>query len=160
MEKRESKSNSKWLGATVAAAFLASLCCITPVLALFAGISGAAANFSWLEPFRPFLIGLTVFVLGLAWYQKLKPRKQDEIECACEEDENPSFWQSKMFLGVITVFAVLMLSFPYYSGIFFPVKFDRSRIIVDELAKDVEKETGYKVTDRKLLSQSLQHRKI
>lgn len=107
-------------GIGILTAVAASLCCITPVLAFIAGASGMAATFSWLEPARPYFIGITVLVLGFAWYQKLKPRKANEIDCACEEDEKPSFWQSKKFLGIVTVFAVFMLAFPYYSGIFFP----------------------------------------
>lgn len=120
MEKMESNSDKKWIGATLIAAVLASLCCIVPVLAIIAGISGVASTFSWMEPFRPFLIGLTVFVLGFAWYQKLKPKKE-EIDCACddEEEEKKPFLQSKAFLGIVTVLAVLLLSFPYYSSIFF-----------------------------------------
>ena len=54
-------------------AITASLCCIAPVLALIAGTSGFASTFSWIEPFRPYLIGLTIVVLLFAWYQKLKP---------------------------------------------------------------------------------------
>jgi hypothetical protein len=60
------------LGAGVLTAVAASLCCITPVLAIVAGSSGIVASFSWLEPIRPYLIGLTVIVLGFAWHQKLK----------------------------------------------------------------------------------------
>lgn len=108
------------IGAGVLTAIAASLCCITPVLALIAGSSGMASAFSWMEPFRPYLIGITVLVLGFAWYQKLKPRKVEEIQCDCEEDEKPSFWQSKKFLGIVTVFAVLMMAFPYYSSVFYP----------------------------------------
>ena len=121
MERLESNSDKKWIGATLVAAFLASLCCITPVLALIAGIGGAASAFSWMDPFRPYLIGLTVFVLGFAWYQKLKPQKE-EIDCACddEEEDKKPFVQSKAFLGIVTVLALLLLSFPYYSSIFFP----------------------------------------
>ena len=114
------KSSGKLLGAGILSAIAASLCCITPVLALVAGTSGMAASFSWLEPARPYLIGITVLVLGFAWYQKLKPIKADAIECDCETDERPSFWQSKKFLGIITVFAVIMLAFPYYSEVFYP----------------------------------------
>lgn len=76
-------------------AITASLCCITPVLALIAGSSGIASTFSPLEPFRPYLIGLTIFILGFAWYQKLKTEK--EIDCECESDEKPKFIQSKPF---------------------------------------------------------------
>ncbi|MBO3116411.1 heavy metal transporter [Hanstruepera neustonica] len=111
------KNNSKLIGTGMLTAITASLCCITPVLALIAGTSGIASAFSWIEPFRPYLIGLTVFVLGFAWYQKLKPQK--EIDCECETDEKPKFIQSKRFLGIVTVFAIVMLAFPYYSGIFY-----------------------------------------
>lgn len=113
------KKSNRLAGAGVLSAIAASLCCITPVLALISGASGAASAFSWLEPLRPYLIGVTVLVLGFAWYQKLKPRTAEEIQCACEDDEKPSFWQSKKFLGIVTGFAILMLSFPYYGHIFY-----------------------------------------
>ena len=90
----QSNTSSKSIGAGLLVAFTASLCCITPVFATLAGIGGVASSFSWMEPFRPYLIGLTVLVLGFAWYQKLRPRTQEEIDCACEEDEKPSFWQN------------------------------------------------------------------
>lgn len=111
------KSENKLIGTGLLTAITASLCCITPVLALIAGTSGIASAFSWIEPFRPYLIVLTVLVLGFAWYQKLKPRK--EIDCECETDEKPKFMQSKIFLGSVTVFAFIMLAFPYYSEIFY-----------------------------------------
>jgi mercuric ion transport protein len=112
------KSESKLIATGLVAAITASLCCITPVLALIAGTSGIASTFSWIDPFRPYLIGLTILVLGFAWYQKLIPRK--EIDCECDTDEKPKFIKSKTFLGIVTVFAIVMLAFPYYSGIFFP----------------------------------------
>ena len=60
------KSENKLIGAGLLTAITASLCCITPVLALIAGTSGIASTFSWIEPFRPYLIGLTILVLGFA----------------------------------------------------------------------------------------------
>jgi len=116
----KNKKSSSLALTSVLTAISASLCCITPVLALLAGSSGVAATFSWLEPFRPWLIGITVVVLAFAWYQKLKPRTEEEIACACDDDEKPSFWQSKKFLGIVTVFAAIMLAFPYYSYTFYP----------------------------------------
>ncbi|MEQ8415810.1 MAG: mercuric transport protein MerTP [Imperialibacter sp.] len=212
----QTNTSSKSIGAGLLAAFTASLCCITPVFATLAGIGGIASSFSWMDPFRPYLIGLTVLVLGFAWYQKLRPRTQEEIDCACEDDERPSFWQSKKFLGIVTIFAVLMLAFPSYSGIFFPdnskgdkvivvkesdilnaelsikgmtctgcehsvnaalnnsegvleasssyesgiatVKFDQSKVSVDQLATNVEEATGYKVTDRKIIQEETSNR--
>lgn len=111
-------SEKKLLGTTIITAIAASLCCITPVLALIAGTSGIASTFSWIEPFRPYLIALTIIVLAIAWYQKLKPKKQ-EIDCDCEE-EKPKFINSKKFLFLVTLFAGLMLVFPYYSQVFYP----------------------------------------
>lgn len=124
----KTKSNSL-LGAGIFTAIAASLCCITPVLALISGVSGAASAFSWMEPFRPYLLGLTILVLAFAWYQKLKPRTAKEIQCDCEEDNKKPFMQTKTFLGIITVFAFLMMAFPYYGHIFYP-KADKQVIIV------------------------------
>lgn len=114
------KNDKTLLGAGLGIAFIASLCCITPVFAFLAGIGGIASVFSWMEPVRPYLIGLTILLLGFAWYQKLKSRSPEEIECACEEGKKTSFWQSKAFLGTVTVISVLLLAFPYYSNAFFP----------------------------------------
>jgi len=123
------KDDNKLIGAGLLTAIAASLCCITPVLALIAGTSGLASTFSWLEPFRPYLIGLTIVVLAFAWYQKLKPKK--EIDCNCDTEEKPTFIQSKMFLGIITAFAIIMLAFPYYSSVFYP-KTEKQIIVIDK----------------------------
>ncbi|MBU0940017.1 MAG: mercuric transport protein MerTP [Bacteroidetes bacterium] len=123
------KSENKLIGVGLLTAITASLCCITPVLALIAGISGIASTFSWIEPFRPYLIGMTILVLAFAWYQKLKPQKK--MDCECETDEKPKFIQSKKFLRIITVFAIVMLAFPYYSEIFYP-KRENQIIVVDK----------------------------
>jgi copper chaperone CopZ len=124
------KAGSKTWVAGLLTAAIASLCCITPVLALFSGATGIASTFSWLEPYRPYLIGLTVAVLAFAWYQKLKPRKAD-VDCACEEDK-PSFWQTKAFLAIVTALAVLLMAFPKYAHIFYPKKVDKQIIVVDK----------------------------
>lgn len=123
------KTDNKLIGTGIFTAIAASLCCITPTLALIAGTSGLASTFSWLEPFRPYFIGLTILVLGFAWYQKLKPKKQ--IDCNCDTEEKPKSIQSKMFLGIVTVFAIVMLAFPYYSSIFYP-KTEKQIIVVDK----------------------------
>lgn len=125
---------------SILTAITASLCCITPVLALIAGTSGVASTFSWIEPFRPYLIGLTILVLLFAWYQKLKPEK--EIDCECETDKKPKFIQSKTFLGVVTVFAIVMLAFPYYSSMFYPNS-EKQIVVVD---KSNIKTTEYKIS--------------
>lgn len=113
------KSQTSWL-AVALSAIAASLCCITPIFAFLAGAGGIASTFSWMEPLRPFLVILTLLILAFAWYQKLKPKKV-EMDCACEVPEKKtSFLQSKPFLGIVSLFAILMLMFPYYSHIFYP----------------------------------------
>ncbi len=114
----QNKKSNNLLGLGLLTAITASLCCITPVLALLAGTSGFAATFSWMEPFRPYLIGITILVLGFAWYQQLKPKK--DMVCDCETDEKSMFLHSKKFLGIITLFSIIMLAFPHYSKIFYP----------------------------------------
>jgi len=79
------KTDNKLIGTGLLTAIAASLCCITPVLALIAGTSGLASTFSWLEPFRPYFIGLTILVLAFAWYQKLKPQKKIERTVTVKE---------------------------------------------------------------------------
>ena len=114
------KSSGTFTGAGVLTAIAASLCCITPVIALLAGSSSIAANFSWIEPARPYLIGLSIVVLAFAWYMKLKPVKTKDMDCNCETTKKASFLQSKTFLGIVTVFAILMMAFPSYAKIFYP----------------------------------------
>lgn len=101
----------------ILAAIGASLCCITPVLAVLAGSTGLASSFTWMEPFRPYLVALTIIVLAYAWWDKLKPKKA-EIACACDADEEGkvSFWYTETFLAIVTVFAAVMLSFPYWGA--------------------------------------------
>jgi copper chaperone CopZ len=114
------KSPGTFTSAGILSAFAASLCCITPVIALLAGSSSIAANFSWIEPARPYLIGLSIAVLTLAWYVKLKPPKTNDMDCNCETSKKASFLQSKTFLGIVTVFAILMMTFPLYAKMFYP----------------------------------------
>lgn len=118
MNQSPSSADKPLVGAGLLAALAASLCCITPLLAVVGGLGGVASSFSWLEPFRPYLIALTVGVLGFAWYQQLRPRPADD--CGCAVDAKPSFLQSKGFLGGVTVLAALLLAFPYYGAQLYP----------------------------------------
>lgn len=99
------------------AALAASSCCIPPVIALIAGVGGGASALSWMEPFRPYLIGLAVLAVGFAWYSYLKTKKADDC---CEVDAKPKWFQTKGLLIGITLFAAISISFPYYSHIFYP----------------------------------------
>jgi copper chaperone CopZ len=122
--------DKKILTATITAVG-ASLCCITPVLAILAGSTGMASSFSWMEPFRPYLIGITVIVLVYAWWDKLKPQNKT-LSCACDADTDgkASFGYSKTFLALITLFSVVMLSFPYWGDAF--ISSDKKTIHIEK----------------------------
>jgi mercuric ion transport protein len=105
-------------------ALSASLCCITPLLALMAGTSGIASTFNWMEPLRPYFASASVGVLGFAWFRNLTAKPLDD--CGCEP--KVSFLQSKTFLGVVTIMSLLLVTFPSYSNLFF----DRGTMAVDQ----------------------------
>ena len=129
---KQETSSKAVAGVGIFAAIAASLCCITPVLALFAGASGAASSLSWLEPARPYLIGLAIATLAFAWYIALSTKPN----VACGPDgtcavEKKSFLASKTFLIIITVAAIALIAFPYYATIFYP-KVQKQNIVVVE----------------------------
>lgn len=115
MKTEKTSKNAAYTG--LFAAVAASSCCIPPVIALIAGVGGSASALSWMEPFRPYLIGLAVVAIGYAWYAYLKPQKEDDC---CDVDAKPKWYQTKGFLIGITLFAAIAIAFPYYSSIFYP----------------------------------------
>tara|TARA_R110002072_G_scaffold255227_2_gene413982 strand:+ start:429 stop:1046 length:618 start_codon:yes stop_codon:yes gene_type:complete len=108
--------NNTFLSAGILAAFASSLCCITPIVALLGGVSGAASVFSFIAPARPYLIGISILALGYAFYQAYNPRPADD--CDCEVDDKKSFLNSKAFLWTITVISIVLYSLPYTNSIF------------------------------------------
>ena len=115
------------------AALAASSCCIPPVIAALAGIGGIAGTLSWIEPFRPYLIGIAVLAIGYAWYNHYQRQKSDEC---CVIDAKPKWYQTKGFLVGVSIFAAVSIAFPYYSHIFFPSNEKREVIIVN--ATDIQ----------------------
>ena len=118
MSNASAQPSKSLFGAGLLAALAASLCCITPLLAVVGGLGGAASSFTWLEPYRLYLIALTVAVLGFAWYRQLRPAPA-AADC-CAVPARRSFMQSTGFLASVTVLAVLLLAFPYYGAQLYP----------------------------------------
>lgn len=113
----------------IISAIAASSCCIPPVIAAIAGISGGASSLSWIEPFRPYLIGFAILAIGYAWYTHLKPKQVDD--CGCDI-EKPKWYQSRGFLIGMTIFAIISISFPYYAHIFYGNQTEKNVIITDQ----------------------------
>jgi copper chaperone CopZ len=61
-----------------------------------------------------------------------------KIDCNCETDEKPKFIQTKMFLGIVTAFAIVMLAFPYFSSVFYPKTEKQIIVISKSYIKKVE----------------------
>jgi len=115
------KTNKLFGNSAIVAAVLASLCCVTPIIAIIAGLSGIASTFSFLEPLRPYFISLTVLTLAFAFYKAYKPSINNKPECDCETEETKSnFINSKKFLWTVTLVSVLLITFPYYSSVIVP----------------------------------------
>lgn len=113
-----SNSSKGILLSSIALAITSSLCCIMPLLAIIGGVGGMATSLSWVAPIRPYLIVATVIVLGFAFYQAYKPVKTDNCGCTTEKKK---FLQSKKFLWIVTIISIVLITFPYYSKIFYPV---------------------------------------
>ena len=103
------------------AAIASSLCCIAPALALLGGITGAAGAFAWIEPLRPYLLGMAVISLSTAWYLHLTKKdncKDDSCSCAGSARRQPSWMHSRAFLIAITAFALTAGAYPYLLGLY------------------------------------------
>lgn len=99
-----------WSGAAaVLGAVLASACCLLPLAAGFLGL-GAVGFAGALEPYRPYLLGLTAVFLGVAFYQVYRPRAKQDPEC-CDVDSPLLAWR-KRFLWGISALTVFLAAFP------------------------------------------------
>ncbi|MBN4084898.1 mercuric transport protein MerTP [Flavobacteriaceae bacterium AH-315-B10] len=127
MKSEKTSKNAAYTG--LFAAIAASACCIPPVIALIAGVGGSASALSWMEPFRPYLIGFAIIAISYAWYNYFKLKNADD--CNCEIDEKPKWYQTKGFLIGISLFVAISIAFPYYSHIFYPDN-KKEVIIVNE----------------------------
>jgi len=107
--KKETLASSTGLLAAVAA----SLCCIAPILALVSGGTGLLSGVSWIAPLRPYFIGASALALGTAWYFHLRPTPAEA--CDCPPERRPLL-QSRWFLTVASVLAVVFLAIPSFTG--------------------------------------------
>ncbi len=94
------------------AAFLASLCCIGPIVLLVFG-STSIGLFSVFEPIRPVFAVLSLVVLVFAYFKLFK---KDREACCNTEDSKKSLRKQKYILLGITPIVFVLLAFPYLIG--------------------------------------------
>ena len=93
---------------SVASAFLASLCCIGPVIFTLMGVGGIgfAARF---EAYRPYFMGLTFLLLGGAFYVTYGRRQTCEPGC----EVRGAGKANRIVLWIATAFALVFVAAPY-----------------------------------------------
>lgn len=98
---------------SIVTAIVASLCCIGPAVLAIAG-AGSLGAFAALEQFRPYFIGLTALLLGVAFYLTYRKR---EVKCedgSCKI-EGAGKW-NKLGVWGATIIAALAISYPYLAA--------------------------------------------
>lgn len=113
----------KVLGASVISAILASWCCILPLLALLTGGGVSVSNAKWIEPLRPYIMGISIAALAIAWIQFF--RRKSTIQDCCQQTSKPMFFKSRSFLILMTFFVLTSLTLPLYSNVLFGKKQDQ-----------------------------------
>lgn len=107
------KKESKLAVVGLLASLTASLCCFVPLIALVAGTS-MAVSLVWLESLRPYLIGSSIAILLFAWYLVWKRPKKASSTCS-PKSRYTNYFTSRVLLGLVSLFVVLMIGFPYRS---------------------------------------------
>ncbi|HUW98248.1 MAG TPA: mercuric transporter MerT family protein [Acidiferrobacter sp.] len=92
----------------VVAGFLASLCCVGPLILVVAGVGGAwVSHLTVLDPIRPWLTAATLIVLSLAHVRYWRSRRVTACDC-----KTPTDW-SALWLWLGTAFVLVALAAPY-----------------------------------------------
>ncbi len=122
IKKLDQNKERRTIVGVIIAAIAASVCCVGPLVLLALGVGGAwVGNLTALEPFRPYLMGLTLIILGYAFYKIY--RKPQPEECApdsyCANQKSDRI--NKITLWIATVFVILLLSVPYITSLLLAV---------------------------------------
>lgn len=104
------------LGALIVAlgsSFLASLCCIGPLLVVVLGAGGAWSSYiTFFVPYRPYIISFVVMVLACTFYKLYLRPPVCKVNKACAHP-NTLFIQ-KMIFWIISTLSTALLAFPWY----------------------------------------------
>ena len=108
-----------WLAAGgVLGAFLASACCVGPLVLLTLGISGAwVSNLTALEPYKPYVSAVTLALLGFGfWHVYFKPKPPCEDGTYCARPQSARTTKLALWLGLVIVIITLTLNWwaPYF----------------------------------------------
>lgn len=112
--KRESRLSLAANAGAIVSAFIASACCVGPLVLALLGLGGGALLVKF-EPYRPIFTAITLGLLGVGfWLQYRKPKAVPSAEgdaCACPAPRANR--AGRVMLWVATVLVVGFLAFPY-----------------------------------------------
>lgn len=97
---------------SVVAALAASVCCIGPVVAASIGAGALGAASARFEVYRPWFLGVTVLLLGMAF---VSTYRRPPTECSDGACAPASRRTAKVVLWTAAVLVALLATFPYYS---------------------------------------------
>ena len=104
---------------SVLGAILASSCCIVPFALISLGVSGAwIGQLSALEPFKPYFIGVTMFLLALGfWHIYFKKPKPCEDGSYCARPESSRLTQFALWIA--TALVILATTIDFWAPFFY-----------------------------------------
>lgn len=110
----------RWLtSAGVAAAILASSCCVIPLVLVLIGVSGAwIGNLTALEPYKPYFVAVALVFIGLAfWHVYLRPRPQCAGESYCAKPASSIVTRTALWIA--TVLVVIAATVDWWAPLFY-----------------------------------------
>jgi copper chaperone len=107
---RDKKLTNLPIFGSLVLAIIAHICCIAPIFLALLGLGGAGL-FSKFANLRPYLMGMTGFFLGLAFYLTYKKRKV-RCENGTSKIRRVPKW-NKISLWIATILIVFFMAFPH-----------------------------------------------
>jgi len=103
----------------LAGAFLASACCILPLVFVTLGVSGAwIGNLTALEPYKPLTSGIALVFIGLGFWHVYFRNKPDCVEGSyCARPQSSRL--TRTVLWAATVLVLLSLTLNWWAPLFY-----------------------------------------
>jgi mercuric ion transport protein len=122
-DSRPTRATLATSAGSVLAAFLASACCVGPLVLALLGLGGAGFLVKF-EPYRPYFIALTFTLLGSGFYltyrgPRVAPATADAGGPACDCPAPRTNRAGRVMLWVATVLVTGFLVFPYLVPVLF-----------------------------------------
>ena len=114
----EAKSGRGALVAVGLAAFLASTCCLGPLVLVTLGVSGAwISNLTMLEPYRPLFIGAALIAMFFAYRRIFRPVQDCKPGEVCAVPQVRRAYQVGFW--IVAALVIVALAFPYVLPLFY-----------------------------------------